>query len=196
MTIQTSYHQTIENLIKTIEPYDAIEKSHQKDALNWIKTGAPLCRIAKPDTPPKHLVSYFILLDTKKRQLLLVDHKKALLWLPPGGHVEPEEHPTAAAFRELEEELNIKLSLLKEDPLFITVTKTVGKTAGHTDVTLWYVFSADSSVSYTYDQSEFETIKWYSLDDLPMTRTDPNLSRFCNKLRQFTSTTFCNKEQL
>ena len=43
----------------------------------------------KPDVPPKHLVSYFALVDERRGKLLLVDHKLAGLWLPSGGHVEP-----------------------------------------------------------------------------------------------------------
>ena len=39
--------------------------------------------------------------------VLLVNHINAGLWLPPGGHVEPDEHPAQTASREALEELGI-----------------------------------------------------------------------------------------
>ena len=89
--------------VASIRPFDELEKIHQADALAWIDSGVPLCRTAKPATPPKHLVSYFAVVDG--HDILLVDHKSAQLWLPPGGHVEPGEHPRETVVRELFEEL-------------------------------------------------------------------------------------------
>lgn len=184
-----SYHEVVESLVQTIQPFDELEGCHQKDVLDWIQSGVPLCRSVKPDTPPKHLVSYFTLVDLEANKLLLVDHKKALLWLPPGGHVEPGEHPNETARRELYEELGVSLPLLTTDPLFLTVTETVGMTAGHIDVSLWYVFRADSSRKYSYDETEFNQIKWFSFNELPFDRTDPHLARFCRKLSQLLNMT-------
>jgi 8-oxo-dGTP diphosphatase len=68
--------------------------------------------------------------------------------------------------------------------LFLTVTETVGITAGHVDVSLLYVFLADSSDKYSYDQTEFNKIWWFRFNELPLDRTDPHLERFCSKLFQ------------
>ena len=176
------YNKIIHKLVASIPSFDEIEREHQHDVLNWIDSGAELCRLEKPASPPKHLVSYFILLDIAKQTLLLVDHKKALLWLPTGGHVEPGEHPADTAHRELNEELNVRLPLLQPDPLFLTVTETIGTTAGHVDVSLWYVFTADSSVTYDYDTDEFNEIRWFPISELPLERSDPHMKRFCQKL--------------
>jgi hypothetical protein len=73
--------------VASIQPVDPLEETHRSDALAWIDSGAPLCRTAKPATPPKHLVSYFAVVDG--HYILLVDHRSAQLWIPPGGHVEP-----------------------------------------------------------------------------------------------------------
>ena len=73
-----------------------------------------------------HLVSYFALVDEHRGKLLLVDHKLAGLWLPSGGHVEPDEHPRATVDRELSEELNLAAEFVRPDPLFITATLTAG----------------------------------------------------------------------
>ena len=116
---------------------DALEAVTRDEVLAWIDSGAELCRIEKPATPPQHLIAYFALVDGD--HLLLVDHINAELWLPTGGHVEPGEHPRQTVLREVQEELGIDGVFLHEQPLCLTITETVGKTAGHTDVSLWYI---------------------------------------------------------
>ena len=75
--------------------------------------------------------------------ILLVDHKNARLWLPSGGHVEPGEHPRTTVVRELREELGLDLTDALEAPLMLTISETVGISAGHLDVSLWYVINAN-----------------------------------------------------
>ena len=107
--------------LAAIKAYDHLEKAHLEDAIAWVESGAVLCRVFKPATPPKHLVSYFALID--ELHVLLVDHKKANLWLPTGGHVEPGEDPRATVVRELKEELGLQISIGDVGPpRMITVT--------------------------------------------------------------------------
>lgn len=126
----------IKNLLKNIRPFDALESEHVNSTIEWIDSGKEIFRLEKPDVPEKHLVSYFCLYDKKEKKMLLVEHKKAQLWLPSGGHVDPGEHPNKTAARECLEELKIDANFLFEDPIFVTSTMTVGLTAGHTDVSL------------------------------------------------------------
>lgn len=173
----------IRTLVEQIQPFDTLETAHRATTLAWIDRGAPLFRTGKPATPPQHLVSYFVLLDVARRQLLLTDHKDAGLWLPSGGHVEPEEHPRATALREAQEELGIVADFVQPDPLFLTVTQTQGMSAGHTDVSLWYVLHGDVEMELVFDPGEFYGAKWFALDALPGTQVEPHLARFVAKLR-------------
>ena len=166
--------------VASIEPFDGLERAHIEDALAWIDSGAELCRIQKPATPPKHLVSYFALVD--EEHVLLVDHKNANLWLPSGGHVEPGEHPRTTVERELMEELGLELSDPAAAPLMLTCAQTVGTTAGHTDVSLWYVIDADRRVPLTFDTGEFNSVQWFHFSEAPVSRSDPHLARFLRKL--------------
>ena len=96
-----------------------------------IASGAQIFRTAEPDAPNQHLVAYFALVDRDARSMLLVDHRNAGLWLPTGGHVEPDEDPAATVTREAREELGIDAVLdrgLSSNPLFVTQTTTVGVT--------------------------------------------------------------------
>ncbi len=78
-----------------------------------------------PRTPSPHLVSYFLPVDPASGSVLLADHRKSGLWLPPGGHIEPGEHPAETVRRETREELGIDARfspLTGERPAFVTVT--------------------------------------------------------------------------
>lgn len=166
--------------IAAITPHDATEVKHIADALVWVNSGAELFRLAKPATPPKHLVAYFAVVD--EGHILLVDHKNAQLWLPPGGHVEPHEHPRSTVVREMEEELGFAPAHEIQAPLMITCSTTVGLTAGHVDVSLWYVVNAPRDQKISFDDTEFNTVEWFAFAQVPRHRSDPHLGRFIAKL--------------
>lgn len=166
--------------LESIDPLDALEQQHRDAALAWVDSGAPLFRTEKPATPPQHLVSYFAVLDGEN--ILLVDHKNARLWLPPGGHVELGEHPRQTVVREIREELGFAPSHEIAEPLMVTCTRTVGMTSGHTDVSLWYVVHASRTQPITYDEQEFDGFRWFGLSEVPLARSDPHLGRFLLKL--------------
>lgn len=47
-----------------------------------------------------------------EQRTLLHWHRKNRMWLPPGGHIEPDEDPYQAALREAEEEIGFPVVLL------------------------------------------------------------------------------------
>ncbi len=181
--LATVQRQCIRNEIASIVPLDPLEAQHQADALAWVDSGAQLIRQAKPATPPKHLVTYFAVVDAADPHILLVDHKNAQLWLPAGGHVEPGEHPRDTVTRELLEELGFPTAHAIGPPLMITCTDTVGLTTGHTDVSLWYVVHAPRAQAMRFDTAEFSAVQWFALADIPLARSDPHMVRFIAKLR-------------
>ena len=166
--------------IALIEPLDDTEREDIVDALAWIDSGVEICRLEKPATPTKHLIAYFAVVDGD--HILLVDHINAELWLPTGGHVEPGEHPKTTALREAREELGIDGEFLYDEPLFLTITETVGKTAGHTDVSIWYVLRGHRDTELVFDAAEFQAIRWFDKGEVPLERSDKHMGRFLTKL--------------
>lgn len=163
--IRSEIHQ----VVTAINPLDQMEQEHIRFVLAWIESGTEIFRIEKPATLETHLVSYFVITSPNMDQIFLVDHKKAKLWLPPGGHVDPGEDPKETVRREAK-------------PLFLTVTKTVGNIAKHTDVSLWYLLKCDPSQSFDYDINEFNKIRWFSIDEVPFEKSDPHMKRFLQKM--------------
>ena len=183
MTSAESIKKEILAEVASILPVDPLEKEHLDFVKAWIASGAEIYRIAKPDNPNIHLVSYFIVIDPYTNEILLVDHKKAGLWLPSGGHVELNEHPRDTVKREVQEELGMEADFLFENPLFLTVTKTVGNVKQHTDVSLWYILKGNRNQALQFDTDEFHQIKWFQPDKIPYERTDPHMRRFVDKQR-------------
>ncbi len=59
------------------------------------------------------VVSAFVVHDGK---VLLIHHKSYNKWLPLGGHIEMDEDPEQALYREIDEESGLKVRVLAEKP--------------------------------------------------------------------------------
>jgi 8-oxo-dGTP diphosphatase len=179
----------VRSLVEQIVPWDFEEAEHRLDVLGWIDAGNEIFRTVKPATPPKHLVSYCVLVDTDRGHVLLVDHRDAGRWLPTGGHVEPDEHPAAAASREITEELQVVARFhpaVGARPLLVTVTQTAGRSESHTDVSLWFVFEGSLDKAIVPDETEFVGARWWPFEDVKHgagAHFEPHLPRFIDKLR-------------
>ena len=179
----------ISGLVAGVRPVDAREAADQAGILEWIGSGRPIFRSVSPGTPPRHLVSYFALIDSARRVVLLGDHVKSGLWLPSGGHVEDGEDPRDTVDREAAEELGIRArfhdGLGAGRPFFLTVTPTVGENS-HEDVSLWFVLSYDREADLDPDPREYRGVRWFPLDGTeggwPAGRFDPEMGRFARKV--------------
>jgi 8-oxo-dGTP diphosphatase len=157
--VRTSVSSVLD-LVSAIVPGDELEARHRAAALDWLRATDDVFRRVKPATPPQHLVAYVVPTDPDDGSVLLVAHRNAGLWLPPGGHVEPDEHPADTARRELAEELGVTGASAR--PWFLTVTRTVGIDAGHTDVGLWFPADVRRSADLDPDAAEFAEVRWWS----------------------------------
>lgn len=187
-TVDDRSRTEVRDLLAELVPHDGVEADHRDDALAWIDSGAPIFRVAKPATPPKHLVSYCLLVDSEAGAVLLVDHRDAQRWLPTGGHVDIGEHPAITARRELAEELGIEPPFhpaTGSAPLFVTVTETAGRSTRHTDVSLWFVFAGRTTDAIHPDPREFAGTRWWPIDQVgldPEVPVEPHLARALAKL--------------
>lgn len=173
-------------LLAQVEPSDAEERRHLRRARDWLATTDDVFRRVPPRTPPVHLVAYAVLRDPGDGAVLLVDHRRSGLWLPPGGHLEVGEHPADAARRELHEELGLERLRPPEVPAFLTVSRTVGPVVDrHTDVTLWYVLAGSRDDVLSPDPREVRGTAWWTpadVEDAGPGTAEPHLGRFVAKL--------------
>ena len=179
-TMQTQIY----DLLSKIDPIDEKEEEHIAFAKKWVLSGKELFRKFKPDVPDIHLVAYCLLIDFEKNKILLGAHKDAGLWLPPGGHCDYNELPLKTAERELMEEMGVTAEFYSSMPFFLSVTKTSGPNdRGHTDVGFWYISCGDSTQKIDYDRVEFNELKWFSFNEVPLEMTDHRMESFLKKLK-------------
>ena len=179
----------IGGLVNQVRAVDPREAADQAAIAAWVESGQPLFRTVAPATPPKHLVSYFVPLDAAARSVLLGDHLKSGLWLPPGGHVEEGEDPRDTVRREALEELGILASFHSGVgaglPFFLTANPTRGERS-HVDISMWFVLECGRAVELRPDPGEFRSVRWYNIDEQPewpAGRFDPQMTRFIRKLK-------------
>lgn len=120
----------------------------------------------------------------KDEKVILIYHRKLRKWLPPGGHVEPNETPSEAAIREALEETGFHIDLLMDE--HITIDNWNAKSIARPLLCLLeeipeynnhpahqhmdFVFAA-KPVSQT-DTQETQEWRWFSLDEIRGMETD------------------------
>lgn len=111
---------------------------------------------------------------------LLHQHKKLGLWLPCGGHIEPNELPDDAAVREVLEESGVKVVLCGERALNVTTPRQLMKPEGvqleviqdgHEHIDL--IYFAEPTLPYNgYLLESDPTLGWFTpaeLENFPLT---------------------------
>src|SRR5207249_7074101 len=63
-------------------------------------------------------------------RVLLLSHPKLGRWLPPGGHIEPDELPDEAAIREVLEETGVHVRLFGEEGVPVERPRQLVRPAG------------------------------------------------------------------
>ena len=125
-----------------------------------------------------------------KGRLLLLNHTKIGVWLPPGGHVEEGEFPDETALRETKEETGLDVELLYEDSIkhkdtaahtigtpFTIVYENVPYKTGEPHTHFDFVYIArvkGGSISANKESSE---IRWFTADEIKDLDTLPNVRR-------------------
>lgn len=126
----------------------------------------------------KHFCVSVYVYNPKRKEFLLVHHKKLGVWVQPGGHVEINESPEEAAVREVFEETGLKIKIIGERkpresdyilPLAIQKNE-ISDTHIHMDfVYVAYVVEENDLV---LNEQESTGIAWFTLDEIKDTTFD------------------------
>lgn len=174
--IRDSYIQSISAIL----PYDEAEQKDIEATLQWLKSAEHL---NKPHNMDEHLGVFAVVLSQNRKQTFLLNHRKARLWLPPGGHVDLGQKLHECALMETKEELGMKEPrLLAEAPIFLTRTLTQGANAGHIDVTSWLLIEGDDRSAYEIQAKEASQSGWVNIEELLKTAELSNLHRGFKKM--------------
>lgn len=55
----------------------------------------------------------------ENEKVLLIFHRKMQKWLPPGGHLDPNETPPEAAIREAKEETGLDIEIISQENVWV-----------------------------------------------------------------------------
>lgn len=118
------------------------------------------------------VVSIFIIYENK---VLLINHKQLNKWLPIGGHIELNEDPEEALFREVKEECGLEIEILSKKPVVVSEGTKFLYTPSfldihkisedHKHIGLTY-FAKAKSDKFILNKEEHKDIKWFSKEDL------------------------------
>ena len=74
----------------------------------------PTSNLQPPTSEPRHSTATAFVV--KDRATLLHWHLRLQQWMPPGGHIEPNEDPVQAALREVREETGLVCEIISTSP--------------------------------------------------------------------------------
>jgi 8-oxo-dGTP pyrophosphatase MutT (NUDIX family) len=125
-------------------------------------------------------VAVFVVRD---KRVLLHRHKRLNRWLPPGGHIEPNELPDDAAIREVLEETGVQIELVSQPVIDcsgpdmpLSLTRPVGVLlvdiqSGHQHIDLIYFARARNDGD--------ERAQWFSLSELSGLNLTAEIHAWC-----------------
>ena len=117
-------------------------------------------------------------------------HRKLELWLPPGGHVDPNELPDEAAVREVLEETGIRVELVGERGVGVEYPRQLVRPAGiqlesiaegHEHVDLIYFARPLDGASAPRGNGEGERVGWYPVAELERLGAPEDVRRWAER---------------
>jgi 8-oxo-dGTP pyrophosphatase MutT (NUDIX family) len=117
------------------------------------------------DADPTHVTGSAIVLDERGR-VLLHRHKRLGIWLQPGGHLDPGEHPSQAARRETLEETGVAADHPEDGPCLLHVDVHEGP-RGHVHLDLRYLLHGDGGSPLRPAPGESPDVAWVARDEVP-----------------------------
>lgn len=122
--------------------------------------------LTREENAGSHFCVYFLPYNPARKEVFLVHHKKAGLWISPGGHVDHGERLFATMTREVGEELGATHTLPANTlPQMISISGTAAASRPcevHYD--MWYFLPMNGD-NFNVDMSEFHDTRWFSVSD-------------------------------
>lgn len=136
----------------------------------------------------KHFTATVYIFDRDKT--LLIFHKKLRRWMPPGGHVDPNETPPEAAKREAFEETGLEIELISQETLWVNYphSKSIerpyhcflqempayGNTPAHYHMDFVYMGRPIGGRT-SFNERESEALRWFTWQEVQSLREDTEI---------------------
>jgi 8-oxo-dGTP pyrophosphatase MutT (NUDIX family) len=136
----------------------------------------------------RQFTSTVYVLDAGK--VLMIFHRKLQKWLPPGGHVDPNELPTEAGIREVLEETGVEIKIISDEHVWIDRWNARslprpylcllenlpahGDQPAHQHIDLIYLGQPIGG-SINKSDKGIEEIRWFSLEEIDALEPDVDI---------------------
>jgi len=144
--------------VESLRPVD------DREAASIVRTLEELDRLPHPldeHADPVHLTASAVVVGP--RGTVLHRHKRLGLWLQPGGHIDPGEHPADAAVREVLEETGLTTRHADGGRDLVHVDVHFGG-RGHTHLDLRYLLHAGTDDPRP-TPGESPDVRWFDWDE-------------------------------
>jgi len=154
--------QIFTELIEQLQQKPYVDKSALQQFKNRIAQGPPYLR---DEGITDHFCTFLVPTNIKARKIFLGHHKKADLWIPPGGHIDKGETPQETIRREWKEELGQYLTDERIELFDLGVLEIENPRQScirHYD--FWHLIHCDMH-SFDYESREFYDADWIDIKD-------------------------------
>lgn len=127
-----------------------------------------------------------------RSRMLMIFHQGLQLWLPPGGHVDPDEFPSDTVVREVREETGVQARHAGTQPLEMNLNGSTeaqlptpfamaaqlipesAKDIEHIHMDMMYLLEAEDTADLTTQEQEVDAAGWFSRTQIleELTTTD------------------------
>ncbi|NYZ79654.1 NUDIX domain-containing protein [Candidatus Micrarchaeota archaeon] len=133
------------------------------------------------------VVAGLIISDNK---VLLIHHRKLDRWIPPGGHIDPNETPDGALRREIKEELGMEIEILNRndialggnivEQLAVPFYANVHSVGDHDHCCFFYLCKPKTE-TMEINERELKDFKWFTLEQLNDERVPSDVRNISKK---------------
>lgn len=154
------HHKYIQNEILLLKDKKNVNKPIYKKFVKRLQNK----NFIRSECPKDHYCVFFLPIDSKTKSIFLGHHIKADDWIPPGGHIEKDEHPIDTIKREMFEELKHKITNEKIFIFDLTIKNMdnpLHPCKRHYD--MWYLVFMDKT-NFIFNKKEFYNACWLNIE--------------------------------
>jgi 8-oxo-dGTP pyrophosphatase MutT (NUDIX family) len=173
--------QQILALLTQYTPVDACENEHWQNTITFIKQHDDCF---ERSLAVGHVTGSAWVIDSHRRQVLLMHHRKLNRWFQPGGHCDGESDVAQVALKEASEETGLTALKIVADRIFdidVHLIPANAKEAAHYHYDIRFLVEADSSQLLVQNQ-ESKNLAWINYEDVSNYNNDESMIRMARKV--------------
>lgn len=152
----------VDELLALVAHHQPIDTREAESLVTFRREVVQLADPCNEHAHTTHVTASGVVVSSQATVLHL--HKRLNLWLQPGGHIEKDEHPSAGALREAQEETGLHVRHPESGAVFFHLDVHPGP-RGHTHLDLRYLLLAEHLEAPAPGAEESQEVRWFSWEE-------------------------------